>query len=79
MVTLQQQYRKQGFCFLDAGTIDENLLEAVQEGMLAVRDGILILTCRRHLTQATIQTDYARSMTHIWLVQSFMPYSPSQS
>ena len=39
MVTLQHQYRKQGFCFLDAGTIDENLLEAAQEGMVAVRDG----------------------------------------
>ena len=40
MITLQQQYRKQGFCFLDAETIDEKLLNAAQEGMLAVRDGI---------------------------------------
>ena len=36
-MTLQQQYREQGFCFLDVETIDENLLNAAQEGMLAVR------------------------------------------
>ena len=40
MTALQQQYSEQGFCFLDAETIDENLLHAAQKGMLAVRDGL---------------------------------------
>ena len=39
-MTALQQYREQGFCFLDAETIDENLLHAAQKGMLAVRDGL---------------------------------------
>lgn len=65
---------EQGFCFLTAGTIDEKLIYAAQKGSWQCAMVFLILVSCPHRIQVTTQTEYARSMMHIWPMQHFTPY-----
>ena len=69
-----EQYERDGYCIADEQIAPDDVLEKALQGMVAVRDGNLIWSCRRLSIPGMIQKCCVRSTIRIGRIRVSMAW-----